>query len=406
MKLKSAVLAAMVVVLTACGGGGSSNPEQPSLSGKLDVTYGSGGQVTFAASESMVDSAIDSAGNAFVTGANLVKLDRSGTRVAGYGGPLSPPERAPVPDGSGNLYAVWDRGVVKRGPTGQLYTSFGTGGRTLIAMPTVDSQKVSMLHRFADGNLRAVTVDPTVNFAAQRAETFIELTKVDPSGQIIEGFDPTGGQEGGAGFAYSTAGIASALDAQGNLAIAGRTLNGGYAVMKFDSRGKPISAFAQSGVWVAPSCGTSDSSDTAVAMTASGDVYLGVSCEGAPTIFKVDAQGNLVGGFGSAGRAAGFFPNGGSIGALLSSADGSLYVAGAVPVPACKQLGVAKLSTNGAPEAGFGTNGVTVLNVAADDQAKRLALDSSGMLYVGAMVPLECPVQDMPRSYVIFRLFR
>ena len=73
----------------------------------------------------------------------------------------------------------------------------------------------------------------------------------------------------------------------------------------------------------------------------------------------------------SAGRAAGFFPNGGSIGALFSSADGSLYVAGAVPAPSCKQLGVAKLSPNGTPEAG---HDVELVNFTKTDDPSELRL--------------------------------
>src|SRR5689334_3224053 len=104
--MKRIVMAAAALV-AACGGGGASNPQQPAArSGQLDTSYGVGGMSMFQASEQMSDATFDVQGNAYVAGASVRKLDRSGNRVSGYGGPASPPERSPALGADAALFTV------------------------------------------------------------------------------------------------------------------------------------------------------------------------------------------------------------------------------------------------------------------------------------------------------------
>jgi len=78
-------------------------------------------------------------------------------------------------------------------------------------------------------------------------------------------------------------------------------------------------------------------------------------------------------------------------------------VAGVISAAAGSQFAVAKLSAQGVPLTGFGTNGLA-LPGAAGGEVKLLALDASGMLYVGGASPEENAVPLAPISYVTFRL--
>jgi hypothetical protein len=404
--MKWIVLAATALVVAACGGGGSNHPEQPIASGKVDATYGVAGKVAFEAG--MVAAAVDAAGNAYITGAAIAKVDRSGTRVGSYGGPISPPEAHPLVDSAGNLFTITFNApdplqggdVVKRNGAGQPDPSFGNGGRVHAvqwSIPTVEA-----LHGDAGGNLLVVGSTVALPRGPIPGSNQVMITKVDAAGHLVYSFGSDAQKRTGVQLDFFPTALASTLDPQGNFVVAGRDPLDRLLVAKLDPHGELVATFGQAGIWIAPFCGATED-DVAVATDALGAIYAAVSCEGAATIFKLDAQGALVGTFGSAGRAAGFYPAGGTIGTLLASRDGGLYVGGVIPSAFGWQLAVAKLSPNGVPVTAFGTNGLA-LPGSSGGQVNLLALDASGMLYLGGSSPLENAPSLSPVPYVIFRL--
>jgi hypothetical protein len=382
------------------GGGDPSPPEMPS--GVVDFGYGPRGAVVFNSGEHMFDSALDTSGNAYVAGDSIVKVDRSGNRVAGYGGPTASREFAPLVDDAGNLFtASLDGAVVKRDAAGHVDASFGDAGRAQVTPWGGFPSQIVALHRDAAGNLIVVGLARGPHYSFNS----VALAKLDPQGHLVASFGSGGRRITPVELHPFDPELVSKDDAEGGVGVAGRDSLGRPIVAKLDANGDLIAGFAQAGVWVAPSCGAASEAALALAATAARDVYLGVSCEGAPTIFKVDAAGTLVGSFGSAGRAAGFFPNSGTVGGLLPQSDGSLYVAGTTPAPnSCPQLAVAKLDAGGVLVARFGANGVAFPYLAsAGTFRKVLARDASGLLYVGTY-GTQCPLFGPEAPYTIVRM--
>jgi len=400
MNVEGKNLAAMALFLAACSGGGSGDPAPPAVPpGKVDVSYGIGGRVT--TSLGMSAAAVDAEGNAYVTGGGVAKFDRAGMQVAGYGGSVIPKlERAPVTDAAGNLFTIANDGaVVKRDPSGQLSVSFGSAGRAQVT-PWVSPgffSGLTGLHRDAQGNLLVVGLyqGPLFSF------NFVAVAKLDTAGQLVGSFGDGGKKVTDVNLHPFLQRVDSTLDPHGNLIVAAQYFDSQWEVAKLDAQGNRAAGFGQGGTWNAPSC--SADGTLAVAADAAGNIYVGISCEGLPTIFKLDAQGIVVGSFGSVGRAVGFFPMYGNIGAVLPASDGTLYVSGAVPTAQGAQLAVAKLSANGSLDAAFGLNGIMLPGARAGDGGL-LALDASGLLYVGGVNPEIFSVPTAPIPYVIFRL--
>jgi hypothetical protein len=407
MKFNSAVFAATALVLAACGGGGSSNnPEPPVLqSGQADLTYGVSGKATFDAAEVMVGAAADDSGNVYVVGNSVVKLDRSGARVSGYGGPISPPEASPLLDGAGGMWTISNGAVVKRDANGQLATSFGNAGRVQITPfpgSTGVDDRLLRLHRTPDGHILVVGAIP--GFAIHSG-WIVSLALMDAGGNLVQGFG-TGGRKVTTGFS-SVRDFASTLDAQGNLYVVTRGPIGGVMLRKVDPNGDFIADFATIGFWFGPlDCDAFNGS--AVAVLSTGEVLLSTTC--APDqnirVLKLDSQGVPVGAFGSGGSVDPFGRIA-SIGAILPAADGSIYVAGTSLVNACQQLAIAKLSANGALVPSFGTAGVVLTGIPAQYGTKLLALDGTGSLYAGTVsAPPVCLVDSQQHPYVISRFAR
>jgi hypothetical protein len=228
------------------------------------------------------------------------------------------------------------------------------------------------------------------------------ISKVDPSGRPVYAFGGDGTKTTALQLDHFPTALASTLDSQGNFVVAGRDPLDRLLVAKLDPQGELVAGFGQGGTWIAPSCGATED-DVVITTDAPGNIFAGVSCEGAATVFKLDSQGALVGTFGSAGRASGFFMGTGTIGSLLPSREGGLYVGGVVPASPGWQLAVAKLSPAGVPVSSFGSNGLA-LPGAPGGQVNILALDATGMLYVGGpgLAPDAMPTAPVP--YVIYRL--
>jgi hypothetical protein len=419
ISLRTLVAVAAVALAGCSGGGGDSNPAPSDPSGMLDLTYGIAGKVAFADYENVRGAIVDGAGNAYVTGLLLVKVDRFGARIPGYGGTTSPPEFSPVLDGAGGFYAATeDNGLVKRDANGALVASFGTAGRVQVTpwrYGGAEADRLLGIQRDAAGYIIALGFTPKFNFGGHYAVWELALAKFDPTGRFVPEYALRGSTWSPIWFHVLYGRLASTIDSDGNLVVAGRDSAGAYFFAKLDSTGKLLGSTETSTAgwrWYAPFCGTAGDSGVALAAGPSGSMYFGVACEGASTVFKVNRQGELDGTWGSSGRASGIFPNGGSIGALLLAPDGYLYVAGSSPsapstasVP-CAPLAVAKLDANGAVVTSFGTNGIAFPGANADTFPKMLALDSSGLLYVGAPGDTQCPIPASSNPYAIFRLRR
>jgi len=228
---------------------------------------------------------------------------------------------------------------------------------------------------------------------------------MDASGNLVQGFG-TGGRKVTTLFS-SALEFASTLDAQGNLYFVTRGPIGGVMLTKADPNGDFIADFATIGFWFGPlDCDAFNGS--AVAVLSTGEILASTTCGPDQNIrvFKLDSHGVPVDAFGSGGSIDPFGRIA-SVGAILPSADGSIYVAGTSLANACQQLAIAKLSANGALVPAFGNAGVVLTGIPAQQGRKLLALDGAGFLYAGTVsAPPVCLVDSKQDPYVISRFAR
>jgi uncharacterized delta-60 repeat protein len=267
----------------------------------------------------------DPEGNVYLAGdgdaagayyATVVKLDANGQLVPSFGNggkatinignPADEVIRALARDGAGNLYVAGDDGdaagnyaftVIKLDANGYPVTSFGNGGKALVAMgPGSDDY----------GN--AVAVDGIGNVyvaGSSNAPGSVQMAiaKLDASGHLVVGFG-AGGRTfvgiGGSGYADSANAIA--LDGNGHLFLGGDTtddpdLLADMVVVELDSTGNPIADFGTAGIARIHIADRNFGTALALARDGSRNVYLAGNTtnfiiDSEMAVVRLDASGN------------------------------------------------------------------------------------------------------------------
>jgi uncharacterized delta-60 repeat protein len=134
--------------------------------------------------------------------------------------------------------------------------------------------------------------------------------------------------------------------------------------------------------------GSSNERAFAVARDGAGNLYLAGSSDssGYPrrhfAVLKVDAQGNPVGVFGSAGKTIVDMNALYGAQAIARDAAGNLYVAGTADGSGDSDFTLLKLDASGQRVAGFGTSGTVTVDLGASDHCGMVALDAQGNIYL------------------------
>lgn len=274
------------------------------LNGQLVASFGTGGKRVIDIGPGRSDDAyaiaVDTGGNVFLAGGTLlgtlatsdmtaIKLDSSGNLVAGFsnGGIVTvdfagngDTAYAMQLDASGNVHIAGaarspdgnarDMAVVKLDSNGNLVNGFGTGGKATVDFATIDN--CLALARDGAGNLflaGSTDIPP--------GHTLMAVAKLDASGALAGNFGNAGKKTLDLAGSTSSNITGIALDADGNLYVAG---TGGYpspafndlVVAALDAHGDLVGSFANLGVRRVDFANNNDTG-TAVLLNGSGHLY-------------------------------------------------------------------------------------------------------------------------------------
>ena len=422
---KLATTCALCLVVVSCGGGGGGG-ETPATSpapasGQLDPTFGTAGKAVLPEFASMFPAP---AGDIYLTGSmfpepgvRIAKLDASGAAVPFALAPAGSLGVALV-DEAGAFYFMSAPGIRKADAEGRLVPSFGAGG--LARNESWDAGNYwggSTIARDRAGNL--YLAGSKVRTQGNLVDSLMAVAKFDREGRAVGSFGSGGMRvlEGQGGFVKAVA-----VDDAGNVYLGGSlSARPTLVVVKLNAAGELAADFAAGGVWMGPECGPSTAGTAALALDASGNLIVAGGCPPAGTnggarIFKLDARGTVVASFRESGSRGGLFGpdptgptglEGNFVNELRLGPAGQIYAAGARFVdPSQCHFAVAKLDANGNAVPGFGSHGVAILDELIG-WAHSLALDPEGRLYVGGLSPASCfpSVRPSPtQRYVVHRL--
>jgi uncharacterized delta-60 repeat protein len=408
--------------------------------GTLDATFGSGGEVmlprftpsSLTEDDTAAGVAVDPAGR-IVLGGTASSLVLSGTQYRFAAARLTP-TGSPDPtfgtggeavvstqsvsasaggatlDGSGRLLVVGtfypNLAVVRVSPSGGPDAGWGGGGLVTTVIPGTSTDTA--------GDVTVTQPDGKVVVVAtsqpQGGPVRLEAVRYDPDGTL----DGTFGQGGTAAFEYSSGLYLTprsvAVDAAGRLVVAGRLdqyakydPNPDFGVVRLNPDGSPDTGFGTGGRATVHFANYQFVNDTGprVAVGAAGDVVLAANgnidtfpYSGAEhfAVAHLTPAGTLDAGFGTGGKAVIDFGTPGAytvdtVSGVAIDAAGRIVVAGTTSADfsySGARFAVARLETNGTPDASFGTGGKTTIRFGTyQDIAAGVALDPAGRIVVG-----------------------
>lgn len=408
-KAKQLVLIVACAMVAACGSGGGGSPSPPS--GKLDPAYGTNGSISFMnAGADVLDFVANPDGTVKPIGRVVLRFDASGRPISASTRNGNYYDHSAVLGPDGNIFVArgdfvtGKRFVAEVDQTGNLVTTFGTGGMTSFDSFGGDAgipDFFADLARDGDGNLYLAGTRYT---DLSRSKT-MAVAKFDRTGQLVTEF-------GNAGIALVSLGAhpaelaAVAVDAARNVYLAGNVADNSTGVVaKLDPTGQLAADFGTGGLWSNPSCsGVGD-----LAIDNAGNLIVAAGCLNAggqpsASIVKLDARGNLITSFGSSGMRTDALGAGGLGGTVAIGPAGQIYVGGFTWNGRCGSFAVSKLEADGSFAMDFGVAGITTANV-SNDRVAKLAFDAQGHLYFGGPV-FDCndTVHGGSIGYAIYRV--
>jgi uncharacterized delta-60 repeat protein len=268
---------------------------------------------------------------------------------------------------------------------GDLDASFGVGGKVIIDIGINSDDIVNALAIDASGNAYiAGSTGPLSN-------TDFAIIKLDTNGKLVPGFGAAGKVVIDIGTNSEDVAWAITTDPAGNVYVAGTSNSAGsfdFTIVKLDSSGALVPGFGIGGK-VLIDIGTK-SNDTAfgILRDAGGNLYIAGSSDAAGSVdfvvVKLDANGNLVPGFGVGGKAiVDIGTNSVDIPRpIVMDGTGNLYIAGLTGTGVINDFALIKLDSSGALVPGFGVGGKVVVDLGSDDRGTALARDATGNLFV------------------------
>ena len=277
----------------------------------------------------------------------------------------------------------FDFGVVRLNSNGSLDTTFGTGGLVIIDFgSTADFCDDVALQ--ADGSI----VVAGSSFQANTGWDFA-VARLNSNGGLDATFG-TGGRAtidfGGSEECYSMA-----LQPDGRIILAGRSDSNNFAVARLNGDGSPDTSFGTGGL-VTGNYGLSYGEWDSVALQADGKVVLsGYTVENGPTgwdfaVGRLNSDGSPDTSFGTAGLETIDFGSTNDLGASIAiQADAKIVVAGyAEQASSAADFAVARLNSDGSPDASFGTDGLMTIGFGEGyDYGSSVALQADGSIVVG-----------------------
>ncbi|MBI3648890.1 MAG: hypothetical protein HY240_09105 [Actinobacteria bacterium] len=322
--------AIVAVGYTATGSGDDWLIMRYNPNGTLDATFGSGGIVT----------------TSFGSGtdhAHAVAIDANGKIVvAGY---------------SDNITSH-DFSIARYTSSGALDGTFGSGGTTTTSLGTGDDEINGMA---IDANGKIVVAGQTV----VSLKNEFALARYTTSGSLDTTFGSSGSVKTDVG-AGSDAANAVAIQGNGKIVAAGRSNNGtdrDFALVRYTTDGSIDTSYGTGGIQTT-AIGPADDEIQAIALDGSGDVVAaGYSDSGVDLDFalaRYDTSGSLDGTFGSGGTTTTNIGHNDTAYGVAIQGDGMIVVSGTA---GSSYFGVARYTTGGVLDGGFGTGGVVYTQI-------------------------------------------
>ncbi len=376
--------------------------------GALDSSFGNSGVTVVPAAGSAFQSvAFDNSGRVMAAASGTgdfaaVRLDSSGNLdpafgnggVASYDFGVGEDDAVTIANHDGNVLVAGVASQVSSGAggdTGQdagfvqftddqgiLDTNFNSGGSQVLNGLDYPSSVVTTLKTSTDGTILVGGTDYHEDFFVTRLE---DDGTVDASFNQDVGFNITN-----LGDSNPTVDFVSSIDLDSSNRI---ILMGGadsnLAIARYNNDGTLDTTFASDGRFIGPveavATGTMDHQDDSIIFA--GSVQGPVDSDFAQ--FKINPDTTLNGSFGTNGEATDGFTNSqvdaGS--AMAQQSDGKLVVAGSTQDSNGNELiALTRYKTNGSLDTSFGIGGRATLSVTGSDEARGVAITSTGQILV------------------------
>ncbi|MFZ5629541.1 MAG: hypothetical protein ACOY5B_10465 [Spirochaetota bacterium] len=314
--------------------------------GSLDQTFGSGGLVTNAMGSNNY--------------ANATALQADGKiLIAGYNGSAFLVSRYNV-DGSAD-------------------GSFGSGGFVTTAFSFQDS--ASSIAVQGDGKIVAAGIAMTNNDFA--------VARYNSDGSLDTTFNGTGKVT--TSFGTNDSGMATAIQSDGKIVVAGHTETGGVgdmAVARYNTNGSLDTSFNGTGRLTININGYDVGG--AVALQSDGKIIVAGAATGCCgfdfAVARINPNGSLDTSFNGTGRTTISFSGNALVrsGGIALQPDGKIILSGDISSPS-RNLAVARLNTNGSLDGSFGTGGRVTLGIGPSSFAGGLALQGNGQILLGGV---------------------
>lgn len=271
--------------------------------------------------------------------------------------------------------------VCRLNADGTLDTTFGTSGKVSYNIQATDrDDEVRKVHIQNDGKI-IVTGETDLNkFAAIRLEQNGTLdTTFGTGGKITTSFAGT-----------DTRAFDSALDVSGKLVMIGRVAttssNSDLAIARFNTDGSLDLDFSNDGK-VTVDYGNFDDG-RAVAIDASGNIYVSGTNNSGVLIAKISTEGTLVNSFGTSGKVFFNIPNIPLIVRSMKMLTNGKLVIGGYASGSSRNTFLASFDLNGTLDTTFGTNGYSIFDIDGNstDEIRDIIIQSDGKILTAGYI--------------------
>jgi uncharacterized delta-60 repeat protein len=266
---------------------------------------------------------------------------------------------------------------------GDLDTTFGTGGKVLIGVGTGQNDLTRAMTIDSAGNIYVAGI------AASTTSNDFAVIRLLPSGQLDSTFGTGGKKVVDIGTNTNDRAIAMTLDSTGNVYLAGVTdLNtrDQFTVVRLTKAGAIDLLFGASGHALVDNPTTSNDSCCAIALESDGSIFLTGSTvlQGKQNLklAKLTSAGDATG-FGGVGYAtANFNGNSTTTVAIIPDVSGDLNLAGTVAASGNIDMALIRFDSSGALETGFHSGGASYADISSLDLSAAMVRDKSGNFYI------------------------
>jgi uncharacterized delta-60 repeat protein len=269
---------------------------------------------------------------------------------------------------------------------GDLDTTFGTAGKVLLNFSSGSNDVAWAIVTDTAGNvyLGGQSTATSTDFAVMRLKANGQLdTSYGTGGKVLVDI----------GVASTDVGNALALDAAGNLYVAGTTTadgNAQFAVIKLAANGQVDSNFGTSGRAIVASSSPGNESCCSIAIDGDGSIYLvgAAYVSGVQTmkVARLTSAGQTDTTYGTLGIALVLFNHSTNATAAIPDANGNLYVQATVTSVVGGTVGIdmalVQLDHSGQPVTSFGTMGAAYAGFTSTALSANMARDVNGNFYL------------------------